>query len=1262
MRARILLSLVLVLAWLSAARAADVTFSGSLDTRTAQATFHASGTSLVITLSNTSVQDVTCPDGILTAVMFDMAGRPHLSPVSVVLASGSSVLFGSSGPGGVVGGEWCYKEGPDPWKVPQRYVVGAAELSGQLKKPNFPGSNLYGGTDVGGIDYGLTSAGDNPTTGSGSVSGSLPLIKHAVVITLSGLPSGFNPAASISNVCFQYNKDGDDPYRRLCATATVYCGNGSCEGGESCASCPADCGTCPPVCGNGTCEPGESCADCWQDCGLCPPSCGNGVCEPGETCATCPGDCGQCCGNGLCDHGESWATCPGDCPPACGDGFCNGSESWGACPADCPPACGDTYCNGGETCATCPGDCGPCCGNGLCDHGESWATCPGDCPPACGDGFCNGSESWATCPADCPPTCGDTYCNGGESWASCPADCPPACGDGYCNGAENWGACPQDCPPACGDGFCNGGETWATCPGDCPPACGDGFCNGAEGWQSCPADCPPACGDGFCNGGEDCATCPGDCGPCCGNGLCDHGESWLTCPGDCPPACGDGYCNGGENWQSCPADCPPACGDGVCNGTETCASCQADCGQCCGNGLCDHGETWATCPGDCPPACGDGYCNGAESWATCPADCPPACGDGACNGTETCASCQTDCGQCCGNGLCDHGESCATCQVDCGACCGNGICDHGESCATCPGDCGDCPPTSCGNRVCDPGESCSSCPLDCGNCPPAPPLAVCQPHSCSLAHPCPAPSTGRVLTVPADVPDIQTAIDFADDGDTIVVKAGIYAESIDFRGKSILVKSEQGPERTIITGSREYGLCPLVTFECGELRCSILDGFTIAHPLGVNGGGVYINQASPQVRNCHITGNTAVGEVVPAKGAAVHVTGHGAYPLLINNLIYNNTCSLEGPGAGGVYVCCGAEARIESCTVTRNFSNVGAGGLYVTGDATATFVGNSVVWGNLGQYNQDLIDEAGRTEAANTDFGLALVGYDYLSFDPLFMPGCLGGYYLGQDIYGNPLSPGYDAGFDDAQNIGDLGVRTCRPDGAPDLGVVDLGFHHAATPVFITEARVTDANGHVLSAAEPGQAIKYVVKYIVQGDAGTSYVAKLNVAVGGQVLSKGEVRTPGTYEMSIASTAPVGTTPVTYTLKLKDAARTTVLGKDWVTGKVTINTPVSITATRVTDVGGSVQASYSPGQSIRYAVTYTLQGQPGLTYFVKLRVTVGSQQFAAGESRGPGTYELSVAATAPAQTKVVAYSLKVKNAAKTILLGKDEATGTIVIR
>lgn len=132
------------------------------------------------------------------------------------------------------------------------------------------------------------------------------------------------------------------------------CGDGACDGGETCGSCPDDCGTC---CGDGICGGGETCQSCEVDCGPC---CGNNACDAGETCQSCEADCGPCCGNGVCgDGGETCASCEADCGPCCGNGVCDGAVS--------------------EHCFSCAQDCGPCCGNGACDWGENCDSCVADC-------------------------------------------------------------------------------------------------------------------------------------------------------------------------------------------------------------------------------------------------------------------------------------------------------------------------------------------------------------------------------------------------------------------------------------------------------------------------------------------------------------------------------------------------------------------------------------------------------------------------------------------------------------------------------------------------------------------------------------------------------------------------------------------------------------------------------------------------------------------------------------------------------------------
>lgn len=49
---------------------------------------------------------------------------------------------------------------------------------------------------------------------------------------------------------------------------------------------------------------------------------------------------------------------------------------------------------------------------------------------------------------------------------------------------------------------------------------------------------------------------------------------------------------------------------------------------------------------------------------------------------------------------------------------------------------------------------------------------------------------GRTISVPKDYSTIQAAIDAAEDGDTIVAAPGTYRETINFKGKNIILQSE----------------------------------------------------------------------------------------------------------------------------------------------------------------------------------------------------------------------------------------------------------------------------------------------------------------------------------------------------------------------------------------------------------------------------------------------------------------------------------------
>jgi hypothetical protein len=226
------------------------------------------------------------------------------------------------------------------------------------------------------------------------------------------------------------------------------CGDGQCTVGESCVSCPDDCGACDPVCGDGFCQGAEHCSSCPFDCGSCDAVCGDSACTDTESCTTCPTDCGVCpdsCGDGFCQEAESCQNCPedcGNCAPVCGDGQCHASESCTLCPQDCgacPAQCGDGQCNGTEDCATCQQDCGA-------------------CNAVCGDGQCNGSETAINCHADCAVGWLDSQAAGfhGTLFHTNAMSCKTCHGPTLDGGVKSCNSCHSGWQKNCT--FCHGGK------------------------------------------------------------------------------------------------------------------------------------------------------------------------------------------------------------------------------------------------------------------------------------------------------------------------------------------------------------------------------------------------------------------------------------------------------------------------------------------------------------------------------------------------------------------------------------------------------------------------------------------------------------------------------------------------------------------------------------------------------------------------------------------------------------------------------------
>ena len=85
----------------------------------------------------------------------------------------------------------------------------------------------------------------------------------------------------------------------------------------------------------------------------------------------------------------------------------------------------------------------------------------------------------------------------------------------------------------------------------------------------------------------------------------------------------------------------------------------------------------------------------------------------------------------------------------------------------------------------------------------------------------------------ADFQTIQAAVNFASDGDVVLVYPGTYtaaddaaedAPVVDLMGKAITLRSHEGPEETVIDGEGERRGIVCMT---SESETTIIDGFTI---------------------------------------------------------------------------------------------------------------------------------------------------------------------------------------------------------------------------------------------------------------------------------------------------------------------------------------------------------------------------------------------------------------------------------------------------
>jgi predicted outer membrane repeat protein len=209
----------------------------------------------------------------------------------------------------------------------------------------------------------------------------------------------------------------------------------------------------------------------------------------------------------------------------------------------------------------------------------------------------------------------------------------------------------------------------------------------------------------------------------------------------------------------------------------------------------------------------------------------------------------------------------------------------------------------------------------------------------------------RDIYVPVQYSTIQEAIKRSWNGGTVWIADGIYKgqgnRDIDFLGRAIIVRSENGPENCIIDcqGSR-YNPHRGFYFHNGEGASSILDGFTITNGyVNDEGGGIYCTGSSPTLTNCMFNGNSA-----QYWGGAISNRNNS-----LSTTLTNCTFSANSARWGGAVACnyCYQGPTLVDCTFSDNSARHGGAIYNDHSRPTVTdcnFITNSATYG-AGVYN-----------------------------------------------------------------------------------------------------------------------------------------------------------------------------------------------------------------------------------------------------------------------------------------------------------------------
>jgi hypothetical protein len=185
--------------------------------------------------------------------------------------------------------------------------------------------------------------------------------------------------------------------------------------------------------------------------------------------------------------------------------------------------------------------------------------------------------------------------------------------------------------------------------------------------------------------------------------------------------------------------------------------------------------------------------------------------------------------------------------------------------------------------------------------------------------------------------NIQTAIDYAIDGDTILLAPAVYYDSVRFSTKNLVLASNyifnndtNTINNTIIDGAN-LGK-PIVILEMGQNISSKFIGITFRNGRSVpSGGGTFQfrnignGPSVGEIRNCNIINNVSTswegGAISAYYSGSVLFGGANGGPIQINNCVFKNNSSTQIGGCIRMFV---SDIQISNCTFIGSTGSTGS--------------------------------------------------------------------------------------------------------------------------------------------------------------------------------------------------------------------------------------------------------------------------------------------------------------------------------------------------